>query len=191
VPNEGIRATVIGASQYTTQVSGGTIFVDPLETLPLRNVPVIAPALPLDGEAVEPDAVRTSIRRALDQLELTAADGPVALFVPWRGVASFSRLDSFCRGVLAGMAPVLSHDRPLILAGDGDVGGLLGMHLKAELGHTGSVVSIDGLELKPFDFIDIGRVLRDSGAAPVVIKSLVFPADAALGRPLRGLSTRS
>ena len=31
--NEGIRATVIGASQYTTQVSGSTIFVSPLESL--------------------------------------------------------------------------------------------------------------------------------------------------------------
>ncbi len=41
--NEGIRATVIGASQYTTQVSGGTIYVSPLAVLPLRNVPVIAP----------------------------------------------------------------------------------------------------------------------------------------------------
>src|SRR5205085_11267182 len=41
--NEGIRATVIGASQYTTQVSGSTIYVAPLAVLPLRNVPVIAP----------------------------------------------------------------------------------------------------------------------------------------------------
>jgi len=37
-PTEGIRATVIGASQYTTQVSGSTIFVSPLGTLPLRNI---------------------------------------------------------------------------------------------------------------------------------------------------------
>ena len=42
-PDARIRATVIGASQYTMQVSGSTIFVSPLETLPLRNVPVIAP----------------------------------------------------------------------------------------------------------------------------------------------------
>ncbi len=42
-PDARIRATVIGASQYTMQVSGSTIFVSPLDTLPLRNVPVIAP----------------------------------------------------------------------------------------------------------------------------------------------------
>src|SRR6478609_4529389 len=40
---EGIRATVVGASQYTIQLSGSTIYVAPLTALPLRNVPVIAP----------------------------------------------------------------------------------------------------------------------------------------------------
>src|SRR5882672_10267057 len=34
--NEGIRATVVGASQYTTQVCGSTIYVSPLESLPIR-----------------------------------------------------------------------------------------------------------------------------------------------------------
>jgi len=27
-----------------------------------------------------------------------------------------------------------------------------------------------------FDFLDIGKVLLDTGAVPVVVKSLVFPA---------------
>ena len=37
------------------------------------------------------------------------------------------------------------------------------------------VVSVDGIELKEFDYIDIGAMLECSGAVPVVIKSLVFP----------------
>jgi ethanolamine utilization protein EutA len=40
------------------------------------------------------------------------------------------------------------------------------------------VVSIDGLELKAFDYIDIGAMLESSGAVPVVIKSLIFPGSA-------------
>src|SRR5581483_10846450 len=47
-PIEGIRATVVGASQYTIQLSGSTIYVAPMDAVPLRNVPVIAPPLPLD-----------------------------------------------------------------------------------------------------------------------------------------------
>src|SRR5262249_9957241 len=44
----GIRATVIGASQYTIQVSGSTIYLFPLDVVPLRNVPVVMPSLPVD-----------------------------------------------------------------------------------------------------------------------------------------------
>ena len=42
-PVEGIRATVIGASQYTVQVSGNTIFISKDGILPLRNLQVVAP----------------------------------------------------------------------------------------------------------------------------------------------------
>jgi len=38
------------------------------------------------------------------------------------------------------------------------------------------VISIDGIELQEFDFIDIGEVIRPAMAVPVVVKSLVFPA---------------
>src|SRR5690349_7702220 len=101
-PTEGIRATVIGASQYTTQVSGSTIFVSPLGTLPLRNIPVIAPQLSLDHETIEAGAIAQAIKAVLSRLDLTEPDGPVAIFVPWRGSATFQRLDAFCRGITGG-----------------------------------------------------------------------------------------
>jgi ethanolamine utilization protein EutA len=181
-PNEGIRATVIGASQYTTQVSGSTIYVSPLDVLPLRNMPVIAPAMPLDGEEIDTDAVAQAIAAVLRRMELDEPGTPVAIFVPWRGSATFARIDAFCRGVAGAMAGKLAAGQPLVLAGDGDVGGLLGIHFREDLKLANPVVSIDGLELKDFDFIDIGAILESSGAVPVVIKSLVFPASAAIGR---------
>jgi ethanolamine utilization protein EutA len=181
-PAQGIRATVIGASQYTTQVSGSTIFVSPHSALPLRNVPVIAPGLLLEGETIDADAVAASIRIVLRHLDLGDADTPVAIFVPWQGSATFHRLDAFCRGVAAGLSDVLARGHPIVLAGDGDVGGLIGIHFREEMKLKNPVVSIDGLELKQFDYIDIGELLESSGAVPVVIKSLIFPASAALGQ---------
>jgi ethanolamine utilization protein EutA len=181
-PAQGIRATVIGASQYTTQVSGSTIFVSPHSALPLRNVPVIAPGLLLEGETIDADAVAASIRTVLRHLDLGDADTPVAIFVPWQGSATFHRLDAFCRGVAAGLSDVLARGHPIVLAGDGDVGGLIGIHFREEMKLKNPVVSIDGLELKQFDYIDIGELLESSGAVPVVIKSLIFPASAALGQ---------
>ena len=181
---EGIRATVIGASQYTIQLSGSTIYVSPLEALPLRNVPVIAPDLPIDQDTIDPDAVARTVKIMLKRLDLAEGESPVAVFVPWHGSATFQRLDAFCRGIVGGLASVLARGHPLVIVGDGDVGGLLGIHLRDEMRLKNPIVSIDGLELNEFDYIDIGAMLESSGAVPVVIKSLIFPANAAVGREL-------
>jgi len=175
---EGIRATVVGASQYTVQLSGSTIYVAPLDAVPLRNVPVIAPLLSLDAETIDPAAVANATRAMLKRLDLNGGEQPVAVFVPWRGSATFQRLDAFCRGVVDGLENILKKGHPLVLAGDGDVGGLLGIHLHEEMKLRNAVVSIDGLELKEFDYIDIGAMLETTGAVPVVIKSLIFPGSA-------------
>ena len=77
---------------------------------------------------------------------------------------------------------MLAHGHPIVLAGDGDVGGLIGIHYCEEMKVKNPIVSIDGLELKDFDYIDIGAILDTSGAVPVVIKSLVFPTGAGVGK---------
>jgi ethanolamine utilization protein EutA len=102
--------------------------------------------------------------------------------VPWQGSATFHRLDALCKGLVDGLADVLREGHPLVLAGDGDVGGLIGIHLHEEMKIRSAVVSIDGLELKDFDYIDIGTMLPASGAVPVVIKSLIFPTSAGTGK---------
>jgi ethanolamine utilization protein EutA len=181
-PDAGIRATVVGASQYTVQVSGSTIYVAPLETLPIRNVAVIRPDLPLGEDVIDPNAIAKSIHAALRRLDMQDGDRPVALCYDWQGSAFFSRLDAFCRGVALGLSAQLMNGQPLVLVGDGDIGGLVGIHLVEETKITSPIISIDGVTLKEFDFIDIGAMLETSGAVPVVIKSLVFPTSAALGR---------
>jgi ethanolamine utilization protein EutA len=173
-PQQGIRATVVGASQYTVQVSGSTIYVEPLALLPLRNVPVIKPQLAFDEE-IDAGTIAVAVRSALSRLDLQDGESPVGLCYEWEGSASYGRLDRFCRGITEGLAPVLAKGHPLILVGEGDIGGLVGMHCRHET-CVATVVSIDGIKLDEFDFIDIGAILETSGAVPVVIKSLVFPS---------------
>jgi len=183
--DEGIRATVIGASQYTVQVSGSTIFVAPQSALPLRNVPVVTPDLPLEDDMLDIPRIAAAVQTALRRLDLHEGEQTVALCYRWRKSATFARLDSFCRGVTAGLAKALDRGLPLVLVGDGDIGGLIGIHCLEETRLPNAIVSIDGIVLKEFDFIDIGALLETSGAVPVVIKSLVFPT-AALGRAKAG-----
>lgn len=181
-PDQGIRATVVGASQYTIQVSGSTIFVTPMTVLPLRNVPVITPDLPLAAEDLDAIAIAEAVRQSLRRLDLHGGEQAVALCYHWQGSATFSRLDTLVRGLADGLSSVLDRGLPLILVGDGDVGGLVGIHAREEAGLPNPIVSIDGIALNEFDFVDIGAMLELSGAVPVVIKSLVFPGSPALGQ---------
>jgi len=77
--DQGIRATVVGASQYTVQVSGSTIFVAPQSALPLRNLPVIVPTLPLDGQVLDAERIAQAVRAALRRLDLHEGEKAVAL----------------------------------------------------------------------------------------------------------------
>jgi ethanolamine utilization protein EutA len=182
VPDQGIRATVIGASQYTVQVSGSTIYVEPAAILPLRNVPVIAPQLDLSADTLNGAEISASIQRALRRLDLHDGDQAVVVCYRWQGSATFQRLDAFCRAVVDGMQAILQKAHPLLLVGEADCGGLIGIHCHEELQISSPVLSIDGITLKELDFIDIGAMLETSGAVPVVIKSLVFPGTSELGR---------
>lgn len=171
---QGIRATVVGASQYTVQVSGSTIFLDPADALPLRNIAVIAVPLALD-EVIAPGPVAAAIAGALAQIDNAGGAQPVALALKWSGSASYARLAGLAKGIVTGLRPVLDAGHPLVLVVDGDIGGLLGMQCRSEEQVPGAIVSIDGIALDTFDFIDIGAVIRATGAAPVVVKSLLFP----------------
>ncbi len=173
-PTAGIRATVIGASQYTIQVSGSTIFISPSDAVPFRNVPVVSVDFQWKDD-IETSMVVAAIDAALRRLDLHEGRQPVALAFHWHGSATFARLESFCAAVVEGLESVLSNGHPLILVNDGDIGGILGLHFKEEMKLDKPIVSVDGIVLQEFDYIDVGALIPSSGAVPVVIKSLVFP----------------
>ena len=175
-PTARIRATVIGASQYTIQVSGNTIFISPQDAVPVRNIPVVAPAFNFDGEDLDQNGVTVAVQNALRRLDLLTGRQPVALSFQWRGSATFARLKSFCSGVAEGLQEILGKGHPLTLVNDGDIGGIVGLHFQEELAVENSIISIDGIALNDFDYIDIGALIPSSGSVPVVIKSLIFPA---------------
>lgn len=175
-PRAKIRATVVGASQYTVQLSGATIFVTPPDALPLGNLPIVAPSIDLTSEVVDANKVALRIREARRRQSLENGEAAMALAVAWKGSATFRRLQDFCEGVIAAMSDTLAAGRPLVLVNQGDVGRLIGMHLKDEMAIETAVVSIDGVKLDELDFIDIGRPIGSGAAVPVVVKSLVFPA---------------
>ncbi len=175
-PNARIRATVIGASQYTVQVSGNTIFIAPENAVPVRNVAVVAPEFPLNEDDFTKDAVRDALLNALRRLDLLHGRQPVAVAFHWDGSATFFRLQAFSSGVAEGLKDIFAKGHPLVLVNDGDIGGIIGLHFQEETQVKSPIISIDGIALSDFDYIEIGALIQSSGAVPVVIKSLIFPA---------------
>ncbi|HKS99103.1 MAG TPA: ethanolamine ammonia-lyase reactivating factor EutA [Rugosimonospora sp.] len=190
-PGECIRATALGASAYSVQLSGNTCCItDHDALLPRRNLQVVRPRYEL-GETVRAAAIATAIRHQIVALDAGLSDGDVALAMEWVGAPSYDRLLPFARGIRDGLADRIAANRPVYVMLDGDVAMTLGRLLRQELRVASELLVIDGLALRDFDYIDIGRVRYPSNTVPVTIKSLVFPdgprPDApAATRPRRG-----
>lgn len=170
-PGQGIRATVIGASQFTVQLSGKTIHLSERAALPVRNVPVLFPALRLD-DAIRAPEVASAIATALAGADLDQ-EQPVAFGIRWRGEPHYQRLRELAAGIAMATG---SAQLPLILMVDRDLGRLLGHLLEHELAVARAVIAIDGIELHEFDYVDIGAPVQPANVVPVIIKSLLFPA---------------
>lgn len=171
-PGIGIRATVIGASQFTVQVSGKTIYISQNTELPLHNVPVVFPAMAQNTGFSSAEVAR-DVHAALCRADLGAAQS-VALAIRWHGDPHYLRLRSLAEGLALalGNAGAL----PLILMVDGDVGKTLGHILADELKVARPVIAIDGVKLQELDYVDIGKMVEPANVVPIVIKSLLFPA---------------
>ena len=63
---------------------------------------------------------------------------------------------------------------PLVLLVDGDVGKSLGRVILHETAPHADVIAIDGVQLKQFDYVDIGRIIDVTNVVPIIIKSLLF-----------------
>lgn len=175
---ECIRATALGASEYSVQLSGNTCWIsDPDALLPRRNLQVLRPAYE-PGEDVDSAEVAAAIRRHLAALDAPpdSAASDVALAMSWTGPPRYQRLVAFARGLRDGLAERIAVGRPVYVVLDGDVAMTLGRLLREELGVDTDVLVVDGLTLRDFDYVDIGRVRYPSNTVPVTIKSLVFEA---------------
>jgi len=171
-PGQRIRATVIGASQFTVQVSGKTIYLPDPYVLPVHNVPVVHVDLDSEG-VIDAQRLIADIRAGLEEIDLERSPR-VAIAFSWRGDPEHSRLKNAGAGILHALAPIKDRIKLLLLMIDGDIGKTLGRILHRELHWPGKIVSIDGMELHELDYVDVGELIAPPGVVPVVIKSLLF-----------------
>jgi len=173
-PGQGIRATVVGASQFTVQVSGNTIFISEPESLPLRNTPVALLDIDLSGDFTA-HQVAHAVGHALERFDLTDGADRVAIALKWGGEPLHARLYALAEGICEGLAKTVANkEHPLMVVMDGDAGKTLGNILTRELNVPGEVISIDNVQLQDFDYIDVGEMIQPTLVVPLIIKSLLF-----------------
>jgi ethanolamine utilization protein EutA (predicted chaperonin) len=172
-PGQGIRATVIGAAQFTVQVSGNTIAISKPADLPVQNLPVVACDFNL-GADIEVPAIAAAVRAALVRSDLPDGNSPLALAFPWTGDPSYARLAALAAGICAALPQMLDGDLPLVLLIDGDIAMSLGRIIREEIASNAEVIAIDGVALKQFDYVDIGQLIEVTNVVPIIIKSLLF-----------------
>jgi ethanolamine utilization protein EutA len=174
---ECIRATALGASEYTVQLSGNTSTIsNPAALLPRRNLQVLQPVFEFD-DVFDEVALAQAIRAHRKVFEADAADAPIALAFRWRGAPSYQRIHALAKGIAGGLADKIAAKEPLYIMLDGDIAQTLGAVLREDCAIASDILCIDGVVLMDFDYIDLGRVRVPSYTVPVTIKSLVFNDD--------------
>ena len=174
---ECLRATVLGASEYSVQLSGNTTFVsDPARLLPRKNLQVVPLSLALP-ESIDAHDVTQAMQQSFTHHDLSEGDQDIAISLHWSGPPTYQRLAALADGLLGALPRTLEAGRAIYVVVDGDIAMTLGHLIKDDPRVKSEVLLIDGILLRGFNFIDLGRIRMPSRTVPVTIKSLVFSED--------------
>ncbi len=167
-PQEGIRATVIGACQFTLQASGDTVFVSDRSMLPMRNVPVLRVAV--NWQDVHEDAVISATKNAL---EATDSDAPCALFFGGPKQFGYGKLIHVARAI-AEACLQRPRNSSYIFVFAHNVANTVGRELQTRMPQGVHFACMDEIEVGELDYLDIGASPEGEAYLPIVVKSLLF-----------------
>jgi len=171
-PVNKIRATVIGAGAYSLSISGSSGFKDDKIRFPIRNVPVIR----VDAEQpkLSVEHVVSQINISFQRFDLDEGDEIVALYFKDPVRASYPKLELFAKSIEAALPNSIKNEIPIILIFETDIACSVGNVIRRETDLKTNLLSLDELNLKEGDWIDIGEPLVAGQVFPVTVKSLVF-----------------
>jgi ethanolamine utilization protein EutA len=171
---ECIRATVLGASEYSLQLSGQTSTISShAALLPRRNLPVLYPVIDF-LQPIDPARLGQAIKHHRAAFDRLADDEEMVFAFRWRGEPSHERLLAFAQGLAIGLEDLIRAKTNLYIMLEGDAALSLGAILLQEIGIETELLILDGLVLRDFDYVDIGRMRVPSHMVPVTIKTLIF-----------------
>jgi ethanolamine utilization protein EutA len=168
-PAEGIRATVIGAGEYTVQASGVTSYLSDLEVLPAFGLKVVKAAVN------HHQSLANSLVAALAKFDVTRFTEGLAIALALEELPTYQVVRHMAQEIHNLMEGSTDPGMPLYLVLDADIAKSLGGILKEELNLPGAIIAVDGIDVGDLDYVDIGRPMGVSESLPVTVKSLMFP----------------
>lgn len=172
-----IRATALGASEYSVQLSGQTSTITaPGKLLPRRNVQVLKPYVDL-STLPSPGQIAFEIEKHFASFDLDIAEQDVVIAFEYQLEPDYSYIRSLADGILQAMQPRIAGGHPLYVIIDGDIAQTLGGVIRDEFNVQNELLILDGLNLRDFDYIDLGKIRLPSFTVPVTVKSLLFAED--------------
>ena len=167
---ETIRATVVGAGTYTTNLSGSTIFYSE-GIFPVKNVPALKLTKDEQWAVIGGNAqlLADKIRWFLQQ-----SDSP-RMLLALQGMPDpdFATLKKLAAAIVGALDASLAPGEPIIVVVERDIAKALGIALQ-QTGCQRKMASIDSVKIEAGDYVDIGRPLMDGLVVPVVVKTLLF-----------------
>ncbi len=170
IPDDPIRATVIGAGQFAMTLSGETLWMNP-GMLPLRNLPIIHP-FSSARELNEPQSMAAQLNH---HRRLSDLNGKETVAVRLPPLQNFLYDDVLILGQkLAESCQQAQLPEPWIFIMPDNLGRLLGQSIN-QAAEDKSVIVVDELKVTDADYLDIGRPFReDHPTLPVIAKTLIF-----------------
>ena len=166
---ETIRATVVGAGNHATDLSGSTIFYRGID-FPIKNLPVISLT---DAEVADPQLPQT-LQKKLSWFQEEHDLTPVAIACSGIASPTFAQVQQLAHRLFDGLQPLVHAGYPLCIVVRADMAKALGQCMMPLLGQNGKLLCMDSLQVETGSYLDIGAPVAGGAALPVVIKTLIF-----------------
>ncbi len=167
---ETMNATVIGAGNYSFEVSGSTIEYHNC-TFPYKNIPVLF----LEAERENLNGLEEQIKKQLAFYNSdTGGDSQIAF--AFKGIAcpSYVELERMAQSIANAARQEFRNDEALILVIESDIAKSLGQAIRRQMPRDYAILCIDHITCEPGDYIDIGVPAVSGKVVPVVVKTLLF-----------------